>query len=455
MKKNLLTRRTFVKQTSIGTAGLTLAVTGASSFYTCTAQGTGTPALLGGTPVRGRDLPLGVKWPIFDESDIQMVVEAYKNKNWSEHSFDPEELGQQFQEQYAKLMGVKYCKITNAGTNALEAAQRALDIGPGDEVITQTNTFVATAQSTFNLFALPILVDSDPETFMINADLIEQHITPNTRAILPVHIGGAAADMDKILAIAKKHNLAIIEDTCQAHMGEWRGKKLGTVGDMGCFSFQQFKSLACGEGGCVLGNDENLMARVGGYINNGRDPHKQGRVFTGGNFRPSVFQAANAIAQLRRLEEQSKLRDENAAYLEKLLKGIKGVSPTKKYAGQTRRAYYQYQMIYDKNQFNGLPKSKFREAMRAEGISFGNGIDSNLHLDPFVDTYLNHRAIQKVYSKERLQKYREEIKCPVNEEIGRETGLSLGQTVFLGTKKDMEDIVEAIAKIQKNASKLL
>jgi perosamine synthetase len=290
---------------------------------------------------------------------------------------------------------------------------------------------------------------------MINADLIEQHITPNTRAILPVHIGGAAADMDKIMAIAKKHNLAVIEDCCQAHMGEWRNKKLGAIGDMGCFSFQQFKSLAAGEGGAVIGNDENLMARVGGYVNNGRDPHGKGRVFTGGNLRPSVFQAANVLAQLRRLEDQSKLRDENAVYLEKLLSRIKGVRPTKKYAGQTRRAYYGYQMIYDKEQFSGLSKAKFREAMSAEGISFGNGIDSNLHLDPFVDTYLNHRAIQKVYSKERLEKYRKEIQCPVNERIGKETGLTLGQTVFLGTKKDMEDIVEAIVKIQKNASKLL
>jgi dTDP-4-amino-4,6-dideoxygalactose transaminase len=320
---------------------------------------------------------------------------------------------------YAKLMGTKYCAITNAGTNALEASQRALEIGPGDEVITQTNTFVATAQSTFNLFALPILIDTDPETFMINADLIEEHITPNTRAILPVHIGGAAANMDKIMAIAKKHNLAVIEDTCQAHMGEWIGKKLGAIGDLGCFSFQQFKSLAAGEGGAVIGNDENLMARVGGYVNNGRDPHKQGRTFTGGNFRPSVFQSTNLHAQIRRLEQQSKLRDENAAYLEKLLSGINGVKPAKKYEGQTRRAYYAYQMFYDKQAFKDLPKSKFMEAMKAEGIPLGNGIDSNLHLHPFIETYLNHRAFKKIYSKERLAKYREEIKCPVNERLSQ------------------------------------
>ncbi len=455
MNKKLLTRRTFVKKTSTGAALVTLTAGGISSLYACINQGSDKPALLGGSPVRSKGSSLGVKWPIFDDTDVQMYVDAYKNKNWSEHRFDEEELGVQFQNLYAKLMGVNYCAVTNAGTNAIEAAQRAFEIGPGDEVITQTNTFVATAQTTFNLFALPVLIDTDPETFMINADLIEEHITPNTRAILPVHIGGAAADMDKILAIAKKHNLAVIEDTCQAHMGEWRNKKLGAIGDLGCFSFQQFKSLAAGEGGAVIGNDENLMARVGGYVNNGRDPRKQGRTFTGGNLRPSVFQSANLLAQVRRLEAQSTLRDENSSHLEKLLSEIKGVRPTKKYPGQTRRAYYNYQLIYEKEHFNGLPKAKFVEAMRAEGIPFGRGIDSNLHLDPFIETYLNHRSFKKLYSKERLDKYRKEIQCPVNERIGEETGLSLGHPVFLGTKKDMEDIVTAIVKIQKNASILL
>jgi len=352
-------------------------------------------------------------------------------------------------------MGAGYCATANSGTNALDAAQRALDIGPGDEVITQTNTFIATAQTTFNLYALPVFVDTDPETFMINADLIEERITSNTRAILPVHIGGAAADMDKIMAVARKHNLVVIEDACQAHMGEWRNKKLGTIGDLGCFSFQEGKSLCGGEGGAIVGNDDNLMARVDAYTNNGRDPRGQDRSFTGSNFRITPFVAANLLGQIRRLEVQSALRDENCLYLEKLLSGIKGVRPTKKYPGQTRRAYYEYQLIYDKEYFNGLSKAKFREAMNAEGIEFGNGIDSSLHLDPFIETYFNLRAFQKIFSAARLDKYRRENLCPVNERIGEETGLSLRQNAFLGTKKDMEDIVAAIVKIQKHAAELL
>jgi perosamine synthetase len=455
MKKKLLSRRTFVKTTSTGVAGAALTAGGMSSVYTSFIQDGAKPAILGGIPVRPRGTDLEVSWPVFDDTDIQMYLDAFKSKRWSEYSYSPRELSGKFEKAFAEMMGVAYCAVTNSGTNALDVSQRAFEIGPGDEVITQTNTFVATAQTTFNLFALPVFVDTDPETFMINADLIEERITANTRAIIPVHIGGGAADMDKIMAIAKKHNLAVIEDACQAQHGEWRNKKLGSIGDLGCFSFQEGKSLCSGEGGAVIGNNDNIMAMVDAYTNNGRDPRGLKRTFPGANFRITPFVAATLMGQMRRLEAQSKLRDENAAYLEKLLSEIKGVRPTKKYPGQTRRAYYEYQLIYDKTFFEGLSKRKFRAAMEAEGIDFGNGVDSSLHLDPFIETYFNLRSFKKIFPKERLDKYREENHCPVNEMIDRETGLSLGQRVFLGTKKDMEDIVTAITKIQKNASKLL
>ena len=455
MKKRSLNRRTFVRKTSIGAAGVALSASGMTTVLNSIIQDVEKPAILGGNPVRQRGSGTGVSWPIYDDAGMQMYLDAYKSKRWSEYSNSEQELTFQFEKKYAELMGVNYCSTTNSGTNALEASQRALNIGPGDEVITQTNTFIATAQSTLNLFALPVFVDSDPETFMINADLIEERITKNTKAILPVHIGGALADMDKIMAIAKKHNLSVVEDCCQAHMAEWRNKKAGSVGDLGCFSFQALKSLSGGEGGAVIGNDELLMAKVDGYTNNGRDPRGQKRLFTGSNFRMVPFVAANLLGQITRLEAQSTLRDENAAYLEKLLGEIKGVRPTKKYPGQTRRSYYNYQLIYDKEYFSGLPKAKFQEAMRAEGIGFGNGIDSSLHLNPSIETYLNSQVFQKLFSKGRLDKYRKENLCPVNERIGKETGLSMGHRIFLGTKKDMEDIFMAIVKIQKNSSKLL
>ena len=265
--------------------------------------------------------------------------------------------------------------------------------------------------------------------------------------------------MDRIMEISRKHNIPVVEDACQAHMGEWRGKKLGAVGDFGCFSFQASKSLCCGEGGAVIGDDEYLMAKAGGYRNNGRDPrrriNKKGRQFAGSNYRMTPFQASLAMGQMRRIEQQSKMRDKNAAYLEELLTSVPGVRPAKKYPGQTRRAYFHYQMIYEGEYFNGLPKKKFIEAMRAEGVSLGGGLDGTLNRHPFVEIYLNLPGFWKVYSKKRLNKYRQELECPVNDRIGEETGLYIGHPVFLGTKKDMEDIVDAILKIRKNSEKLL
>ena len=442
-------------QSSAGAAGVILTAARAASANPFMIQDSEKPALLGGTPLRPKGSDLGAPWPMFDDVDLKMVTDAYKSRKWSEYSYASGELTGKFEKAFASLMGASYCAATSSGTAALDTAQRALGIGPGDEVITQTNTFIATAQTVFNLFALPVFVDSDPETFMINADLIEERITPRTKAILPVHIGGAAADMDKIMAIAKKHNLLVIEDACQAHMGEWRNRKLGTIGNLGFLSFQEGKSLSGGEGGAVLGSDEELMMKVDAFTNNGRDPRHRNISHPGANYRMTPLVAANLLGQIRRIEEQSKLRDENAAYLEKLLSGIKGVRPTKKYAGQTRRSYYEYQLIYEKEHFRALPKNRFIQAMRAEGISFGDGIDSSLHLDPFIETYLGMAAFKRIFPAERLVKYRKENVCPVNEKIEKESGLSLEQRVFLRSKKDMEDIVNAILKIQKHSGELI
>jgi perosamine synthetase len=177
MKTKPLSRRTFVKQTSVGAAGAVLAVNGITPMYTHIVQDADKPAILGGKPVRPDGSSLEASWPVYDDTDIQMYLDAFKSKRWSEYSNSPKELSVRFEKEFAEFMGTAYCAATNSGTDALDAAQRAFDIGPGDEVITQTNTFIATAQTTFNLFALPVFVDSDPETFMINADLIEEDNT--------------------------------------------------------------------------------------------------------------------------------------------------------------------------------------------------------------------------------------------------------------------------------------
>ncbi len=450
MKKNPITRRFFLKNTSISAAGAALSVSGTKSIYANIIKKADTPAILGGTPVRSKPFP---SWPIYDDKDVQIYLDAYHSKIWSEYRHIETERVVKFEEMYAKLMGVKYCAATNAGTTALTCTMHALGVGPGDEVIIPTNTFIATAQIVLNVFALAVFVDSDPETFMIDADKIEERINENTKAIIPVHIGGGACDMDKIMAISGKHNIPVVEDACQAHLGEWKNKKLGSIGDLGCFSFQAGKSITSGEGGAVISDNEELMDRCFAFKNNGRDP-KGKRQYPGSNFRMTPFQAAVITGGMRHAEEQAKVRDTNAAYLEELFQDIPGISQCKKYPGQTRRAYYGYKMIYDKKHFNGLSKKKFTDAVRAEGISI-SGMTRTLNKEPFVEEYLNLPAFQKLFSKKRLDKFRKENQCPANDKISAETGLSMGQTTFLGTKKDMEDIAEAIVKIRKNSTKLL
>ena len=454
MKKKLLNRRTFIKKTSPGIAGAAaLTAAGGSSLYSDVVKKTDVPALLGGKPVLTKPFP---SWPVYDDTDVQMLLDAYNSKKWCRLGATRVDT---FEKKFSKLMGVPFCRTTNSGTTALYTSLSVLGVGPGDEVILPPYTFVATLNVIPILHALPVFVDTDPETFQINADLIEERITEHTRAIIPVHIGGGAADMDKIMAVSKKYNIPVVEDACQAWLGEWKGKKLGSMGDTGCFSFQASKNLNSGEGGAIISSNEELMDLCTAFTNNGRPPKSKsatlsGYPYPGSNHRMTEFQGAVLLGQIRRLEEQQNLRSENAAYLDGLLKDIPGISPCKKYPGQTRHAYHLYMMIYDKNYFNGLNKNKFARAMRAEGIPVSTGY-TPLNKQGVIEYHLDSRAFKTVFSKERLEKYRRENHCPANDKVCKETGLWLGQNVLLGTKKDMEDIASAVVKVQKNSVKLI
>lgn len=215
------------------------------------------PALLGGAPLK---LTGSRKWPVFDQTEEQAMLEVLRSGQWYRGSG---KTVSKFEDSYAKLTGAKHCVAVANGTSALLTAISALGIGAGDEVIIPPYTFVATLNVVLEKHALPIFVDTDRNTFQIDATKIEAAITPRTKAIMPVHMGGASADLDAILAIGKKHNIPVLEDACQAHLGEWRGHKVGTLGAAGCFSFQASKNLNSGEGGAVLTNDPALYSRCG------------------------------------------------------------------------------------------------------------------------------------------------------------------------------------------------
>jgi dTDP-4-amino-4,6-dideoxygalactose transaminase len=359
-----------------------------------------------------------------------------------------------FETAWAKTLGAKYCLVTSSGTTALFTSLNALDIGPGDEVIVPPYTFVATINVVLLQRALPVFVDSDRETFQIDANKIEAAITPRTRAIMPVHLGGSPADMDKILAVAKAHDLPVIEDACQAHLGEWRNKKLSTLGNVGCFSFQATKNLNSGEGGAILTNDQDLIQRCASFHNNGRGAgtYAFSYVRNGSNLRMTEFQAALLLEQLTRLEAQARIREQNAQYLTARLKEIPGITPAQMYGGCTRNAYHLYMFRYDPTQFEGLPRPRFLKALEAEGIPSSPGY-TPLNKEPFIENTLNSRHYRKIYSESELADYRERNRCPENDKLCEEAVWFI-QTMLLGPRRDMDQIAEAILKIRKYAAEL-
>lgn len=413
------------------------------------------PAILGGAPVRTQPFP---SWPMFDSEDERLLMDTFRSRGWCRVG---NERVNTFEQRFAELMGVPSAVATNSGTCALNTALNALEVGPGDEVITSPYTFVATAQVIFQLGALAVFADIDPDTHMIDPEKIEQRITPRTRAILPVHIGGGACDMDRIIEIGKKHGIPVLEDACQAWMGEWRGRKLGSIGRLGCFSFQESKNLCSGEGGAVIGNDKSLMEMVASYTNNGRPAGTQTSTLSGypnpgSNHRMTEFQGAILCGQLRRLEQQTELRNQNGRYLDSLLEAIPGIAAARSYEGQTRHGYHLYMMNFDSREFSGMSKARFRDALEREGIatiSTGYGMPP-LNEQGFIERKLSSRHYKYVFGQARLDKWRAENKCPNNELVSGQTGMWLYQAVLLGNRNDMEDIAGAMEKIRRSSAQI-
>ncbi len=320
-------------------------------------------AILGGKPVRRESFS---SWPIIGENDEKAWMDVLRKRKWCR--VNGGDAVDRFEETWAKRMGAKHCIAVANGTSALITSLAALGIGPGDEVLVSPYTFVATVNAILAHHALPVFVDTDPETFQVNARLLESSITEHTQCILPVHIGGSAADMDGILAVAARHRLPVVEDACQAALGEWRGRKLSTLGDLGCFSFQVSKNLSSGEGGAILTNNDRRALECRAFQNNGRATVDGNTFFrNGANLRMTEFQGALLAAQLTRLEDQSRRREQNAAYLTTLLREIPGITPARTYEGCTRNAYHLYMLRYDPAGFEGLPRSKFLEALCRRG----------------------------------------------------------------------------------------
>lgn len=449
------TRREFLKKNALTGAGVTLTMgMASSSLFATGVPKTDTPAILGGQPVRTQGWQ---PWPVWNpETDEPRVLEVLRSGVWSRA-----EVVTEFEEKWAQTIGARRCLSVVNGTNALICALMNLDIGGGDEVIVPPYTFIATIQAVLQTGAMPVFVDTDPETFQIDANKIEAKITPRTRAIMPVHIAGLPADMVRIMEIAKKHNLLVVEDACQAWLAEVNHKKVGTIGNAGCFSFQNSKNIAMGEGGAIVSDDEEFMDRCVSYHSYG-NPYGTvtgevgaGTIRLGTKLRLTEYQAAIGLAQLKRLDEETKIRSENAEYLKARLAEIPGIIPYKLYDHVTRAAYHLFPFHYIKAEFQDLPREEFLKALRAEGIPCSSGY-APLNKMPYLGNTFQTKNFQKMYPKEMLDinQYLAQNQCPENDRLCNEEAVWFTQNLLLEKKSDMDDIAKAIEKIQKNAGKI-
>ena len=245
--------------------------------------------------------------PLIGEKEKQAVIAVLESGQLAQGAKVRE-----FEEKFAEFCGVKHAIATSSGTTALHTALLAHNIGAGDEVITTPFTFIATANSILFTGAKPVFVDIEETTFNIDARLIEEKITPRTKAIMPVHLYGHPSDMESIMAIASKHNLVIIEDACQAHGASINGKKVGSYGT-GCFSFYPTKNITTGEGGMITTNDDEVADKARKLRAHGHGD------FLGYNFRMTELQAAIGLVQLESIEEWTAKRIDNAKYLTRRL----------------------------------------------------------------------------------------------------------------------------------------
>ena len=274
--------------------------------------------------------------------------------------------------------GAAHALCVTSGTAALEIALRALGVGPGDEVITTPYTFVATPSAAFLTGAQPVFVDINPDTYLLDPLQVEKAITPRTRAIMPVHIAGCPVDMDGIMDVARRHNLSVIEDACQAWGAAWNGRPVGAIGDVGCFCFQASKNINAGEGGALVTNQSEIAERCWSLHNVGRIrtgawyQHE----FLGWNYRMTEWQGAILLAQFERLPEH--MRNEGPttpAYLSARLRRLGASVPAKVDPRVTGHAWHLYMATYDPDAFGGKSCTEFITMLRAEGIPVLRAID--------------------------------------------------------------------------------
>ena len=307
-------------------------------------------------------MPIQISKPTMGKNECNAVIKVLRSRNLAQGK-----MVEKFENNFAKYVGVKYAVATNSGTAALHAALASLDLKPGDEVVTTPFSFVASANAILYCSAKPVFADIDATDYNINPESIEKVITKKTRAILVVHLYGQPAQMDKILKIAKKHNLYLIEDACQAHGAKYRNIKVGGLGDMGCFSFYPTKNMTTGEGGIVTTNNEAFYNKLKKFRNHGQKARYY-QDSLGYNYRMTEINAAIGIEQLRKLDIFNKKRQENAKYLISKLNSLPGIAVPKIFP---ERFCVFHQFTIRILSGSKLSREKVQKMLEKSGVSYG------------------------------------------------------------------------------------
>ena len=404
-------------------------------------------ALLGGQAVKQDSFP---PWPQFDERERKALLEVLESRLWWR---TPGTRTLDFERAFAAYHQAKHGIAVTNGTAALEGALAAIGVGPGDEVVIPDFTFIATASSVLAAGALPVPVDVTSDTYCIDTDLAEKAITKKTKAIIAVHMGGHPADLDRLTEITRRHGLRLVEDSAHAHGTEWKGRKIGAIGDIGTFSFQASKLMTAGEGGIIVTDDDHLERQARSVHDCGRMPGEwfYSHFIYGSNYRLSEWQGAVLSQQLTRLDQQAAIRTRNAAYLDRALRDIEGITPQSLDPRCTRNGHYAYIFHYDKRAFADVSISQFVEAINAEGIPTQASYPPIHDVGVFRSGEYLKRLWPEQTSVDRAVFKRE---FPNTARAAWET-VWLPHPVILGREEETEKVVEAIRKIQRHAKELL
>ena len=403
-------------------------------------------AINGGVPAAKDWIP--TRWPIYDDRERKALIETLESGSWCCMRKPDSKVGN-FEREFAEYIGTKYATCVNAGTSALELGFRSCDIEPGDEVIVTAVSFVASASAIVLAGGVPVFVDVDPETYQMSPDAVEAAITDRTRVVETVHYGGYPADMDRIREIAEKHNLFIVEDCAEGHGTEWKGKKIGSLGDIGAFSFQMGKNLTCGDGGAMTYSNDELAVSCYSYSRYGNIPGGERYVhyIPAGNFRMSEFLGAILSVQLSRHPEQTEIRYQNGEYFAQEVEKVGGISALKRDPRITKRGYYFYFLRYDSSKWGGVHRNKFREVLAAEGVGTGTAHNDPIYMNPAfqnIKRSLLHGS-EMDYTK---------VHCPEAERIYNSEVIALGKD-FLMERGNVDMILETLHKMRDNMDELV